>query len=543
VTVTDPTSGTCAPDRYWTTANIGEATPDVVSALCWSFWGPQAEAAARRAYHAFGILSRHELAVPASTDDLLTGWFFGRPALNVDVLRPLFGSLPGVSADDFERDLCGEVRPGLPEASRRARLPIIVVRGVGALRSTPRRLAELAPRQRAWWEREVRDRTDPGDPLARLDEAAARFREAFEIHCCGRFVLLSAQSRLVKLATAADRLDLILPALGGLGGVAEAALADDLWQVGRGELTLEAFVARHGFHGPNEGNVATRSWREDPTPLRALVAALADRPDDERPRRREAAVAAAHAEAIGALEQALTGRHRRAARRAGAALARSTRANELGKACFLMALDGARAAARDLGRALVADGRLDDVEDVFAFTIEELHALPADARTVAAVRTKRRAEYREMRLPVTFTGVPELLAPSPAAGDGGGERTTVTGAAGATGRVEGTARVVLDPATAPALEPGEVLVCRFTDPSWTPLLLLADAVVIDIGGPASHGAIVARELGVPCVIGTGNGTSVIRTGDRLAVDGGTGVVTILARAGATSTDAATEVAS
>ncbi len=79
------------------------------------------------------------------------------------------------------------------------------------------------------------------------------------------------------------------------------------------------------------------------------------------------------------------------------------------------------------------------------------------------------------------------------------------------------------------LEPGEVLVCRFTDPSWTPVMMIAAGLLIDIGGPASHGAIVARELGVPCVIGTNDGTARIRTGDLVRLDGTAGTVTVLKR--------------
>lgn len=527
-TISDPTHSECEPTRYWTSANIGEATPDVLTPMCWSFWGPQAEAAARRSYHVFGILSRRELAAPTDVNEQMTGYFYGRPALNVDLLRPFFGSLPGVSADDFERDMCGKVRPGLPPASRKARLPIIVVRGVLAMRSTPRRQAELVPRQRAWWEREVRDRTAPGDPLTRLADAAERYREAFEIHCCGRFVLMSAQATLAKLAIGIDRPDQLLGLLAGLGGVTEVRLADDLWQVSRGQLTLRQFVDRHGFHGPNEGNLATRSWREDPTPVERLVAALAARPDDQRPATREAAAGAARRAAIEAFVAVLPAKQQGKARAACDALVRSTQANELSKAAFLMAIDGGRAAARDHGRRLVADGVLDEADDVFFFTMDELRALPADARGVVAVRRARRDHYRTLALPVTFTGTPEPLRRDEGADADAGD--TVAGAAGAQGRVEGTARVVLDPNDAAPLEPGEVLVCRFTDPSWTPLFLLADALVIDIGGPASHGAIVARELGVPCVIGTGDGTARIRTGDRVAVDGNTGVVTILQRA-------------
>ena len=116
----------------------------------------------------------------------------------------------------------------------------------------------------------------------------------------------------------------------------------------------------------------------------------------------------------------------------------------------------------------------------------------------------------------------------------------LSGVAGAPGAVEGTARVVVDPFDAEPLEPGEILVCRFTDPSWAPLFSLAEALVIDIGAAASHGAIVARELGVPCVIGTGDGTRRIRSGDRLRVDGSAGRVEILTRApiGSTAGDSA-----
>ena len=77
------------------------------------------------------------------------------------------------------------------------------------------------------------------------------------------------------------------------------------------------------------------------------------------------------------------------------------------------------------------------------------------------------------------------------------------------------------------LEDGEVLVCRTTDPSWGTAFHLVSAAVIDIGGPSSHGAIVSRELGMPCVINTGSGTAQLRTGDLVRVDGGAGVVTVL----------------
>jgi pyruvate,water dikinase len=104
------------------------------------------------------------------------------------------------------------------------------------------------------------------------------------------------------------------------------------------------------------------------------------------------------------------------------------------------------------------------------------------------------------------------------------------GVGGSPGVAVGPARVVTDSMADAPPGPGEVLVCPMTDPSWAPMFLLAAAVVTDIGGPASHGAIVARELGVPCVANTRRGTAVITTGDLLRVDGDAGVVEILERA-------------
>jgi pyruvate,water dikinase len=103
------------------------------------------------------------------------------------------------------------------------------------------------------------------------------------------------------------------------------------------------------------------------------------------------------------------------------------------------------------------------------------------------------------------------------------------------GEVEGRARVVMDPDAGIEIEPGEVLVCQTTDPSWASYFLVASALVIDIGGAMSHGAIVARELGIPCVINTRTGTSAISPGDLLRVDGGSGKVEVLERAQAGST--------
>ncbi len=104
---------------------------------------------------------------------------------------------------------------------------------------------------------------------------------------------------------------------------------------------------------------------------------------------------------------------------------------------------------------------------------------------------------------------------------------TITGFAGSAGKVEGPARVILDVARLGELQPGEILVAPVTSPSWTPVFGTIAAAVSDIGGIMSHAAIVSREYRLPAVVGTGNATSRIKTGDRLRVDGDSGTVTIL----------------
>ena len=93
--------------------------------------------------------------------------------------------------------------------------------------------------------------------------------------------------------------------------------------------------------------------------------------------------------------------------------------------------------------------------------------------------------------------------------------------------VEGRARVLLRVDQLGELEEGEILVAPVTSPSWTPVFHRIAAAVLDIGGIMCHAAIVAREYGLPAVVGTGTGTKTIKTGDRLHVDADTGVVTIL----------------
>jgi pyruvate,water dikinase len=148
---------------------------------------------------------------------------------------------------------------------------------------------------------------------------------------------------------------------------------------------------------------------------------------------------------------------------------------------------------------------------------------------VVAGRRRTREQYLTLELPDAWIG-PPVATPITATDDGDvGSVEGIAGIGVSPGVAEGRAVVVLDPADPDDLADGDILVCRTTDPSWASLFFLVSACVIDIGGAMSHGAIVARELGLPCVINTRVGTRDLRTGDRIRVDGAAGTVTILSR--------------
>jgi phosphohistidine swiveling domain-containing protein len=198
---------------------------------------------------------------------------------------------------------------------------------------------------------------------------------------------------------------------------------------------------------------------------------------------------------------------------------------EVGKSGFLHTLDAARCAARSAGALLVERGALSDPEDVFFLTYDEFLALPQaqdQMRDLVAERRERHSRYERLELPAYWTGAP---VPTTLGADQTGPVSELSGIGVVGDRVTGRARVIHDPAAAD-LDDGDILVCVTTDPSWTPLFMVASALVIDTGGAMSHGAIVARELGVPCVINTGTGTRDIPDGATITVDGRSGTVTV-----------------
>lgn len=530
-TVSDPTLGTSQPGRYWTTTNLGEAAPDVLSPMCMEIWGRSAEIGWLFSMQVFGVLPASAKPSP-DTNDWGCSVFYGRPAINVDVVRATVASLPGVSGDDFERDLCGSVRADAPPVKGDPkRIPVILAKAPRTLLREGKVIAAKHAENHAWWRREVFGNQTTGTPVERIVAARDRFRDAFSHHCAWRFVFAGAQSAMVDAATKAGDPTLATRLMSGVGDVLETRMADDLWRLAHGQLDEHTFLGQWGYHGPNEGNPTATVWREDPAPVRALAKTYATR-GAERPADREARAKVIGQQAEEAL-LAATPRLRQPALRWLLRRVRNiVRTLQVGKASFLMCIDGVRKATRDFGAEQVAKGTLAEVDDAFYLTIAECQELAAgrlpDVTEIVLARRGYREAHRKVTLPVFFHGMPEPLVPDRIGADGPVE---LSGAASGGGQVEGRARVLLDVNDAIELDEGDILVCRFTDPSWAPLMSLAEALVIDLGGAASHGAVVARELGIPYVIGTERGTTVLRDGDRILVDGEKNLVRVLEPAG------------
>jgi pyruvate,water dikinase len=525
--LTDPTRGCSEPNRLWTLTNVGEATPDILSPLCWSLWGAGVEFASRAGIYDFGVLPRSALVVPDDPNQWATSCFYGRQAMNVDRARELAGLLPGMTGDDFERDLLGSVRAdATPTRSDPGRLPFVAVKAPLAVLRQRRAPQRAHDEQMQWWRAQVLPGA-PDDPRVLLADSVERFASVMRVHVRTRMILNGLRSQVESIAGRLGRADLVSTLLAGYGGVIETALADDVWAVGQRRLEIVEFLRRHGFHGPNEGNVIGHSWREDPGAVVRIAAVHAGRPEAERPSVRAARAVAAREMAESELLAGLSAPRRRLLHRLLQFTGFQVRSLELTKAGFLTAVDGCRSAAAALGRQLVVKGELDAPDDAFYLTTEELLGpLPHNARELVAFRRARREEYRAVEIPVIFAGMPEPAVVDDTAGS---NDQPVRGTPAGPGVVEGIVRVVLDPDSDDVLDDGEVLVCKFVDPGWTALVSLAGALVTDIGSPASHGAIVARELGITCVVGTGNGTKALRSGDVVRVDGSTGEIAVLTR--------------
>ena len=295
-----------------------------------------------------------------------------------------------------------------------------------------------------------------------------------------------------------------------------------LYRVARGQASLAEFLEKFGHRAVNEMELAQPRWREDPAYLERMVASYR-RPGVEPPHERHARQAAARREAEAELPRLLADAGGASLRERIEPELRDAQAllpyRETGKHYLMMGYEAIRAVLLELAR------RWDLGRDLFFLHLSELESFESRRAELLKELESRKLRWRSaqklsMAFVVDSERLEELGHPQMRAG---GAR--LAGCPLASGAATGTARVVFDPQAAGDLGTGYILVCPSTDPGWTPLFVHARGLVVERGGVLSHGAIVARDFGIPAVVLEG-ATQLIPDGTTIEVDGATGTIAI-----------------
>lgn len=296
---------------------------------------------------------------------------------------------------------------------------------------------------------------------------------------------------------------------------------------------LDEFLKVHGHRAVREFDFSCPRWREDPAfvyeSLRNYLSHPAGQPT---PREHYERQVHAHEEAKAGVNRAL-GKHpvrRFIFRWLVQVLEERLPLREAYKFYLLIGLAHIRGLYLEVGRRMAERGVLEKREDFFYLSIPEIERISSGKLERAWVRAQipvRRLEFaRHMRSSppsvVRSDGVPAMKSQV--------SDSTLSGTPVSWGTARGPARILMDPGDGALLRQGEILVAPFTDPGWTPLFLTAGALIMEIGGVMSHGAVVAREYGLPAVVGVKNATRLLRDGELVEVNGATGEVRRLAAA-------------
>ena len=524
-------------DYLWSNGNLGEAFPDVTTPATWSF---------------VELIMTRMTFPPSLPGYRGYGRIGGRFYANVSMSLSL-EALAGISPRRFAA-LFGPVLGKLPpvEDIPRPRLPrwkatrLMVPAAVALLRrirASQKRMPQFLAGSPGRCERlraEIEQTTDatvlaslwPEKVRPLIVEACDMLSAAVAAHGT---TLLSSPGKLAVLVGEADSALLLsgqqaegtpLASLGPVTGLARLA---------RGEIDRDTFARQYGHRGSHEVELSIPRPAEDPAWIDDQLAVLHDtaRDADALLADQEAARAAAWKRLAGQDPKKAAAARKLIARWAPVARNREAARSEGARSAWV-----ARTWVRRAGQ-LTGHG-----DDLFFLELPEtVGLLRGDPAPLAKVAARRAAYETYQALPPYPALIRGRFDPIRWAADPnrrsdcyderaqtGKPDDTITGFPGAAGVVEGTARVLRTPQDAAQLGDGEILVTTVTNIGWTPLFPRAAAVVTDVGAPLSHAAIVARELGIPAVVGCGNATMLLHSGDRVRVDGSNGTVDVLHQA-------------
>jgi pyruvate,water dikinase len=545
----------------WSRCNVGEALPGVATPFTWSIAGAYSEEGFRKAFGTLGCTVPKNARLVASV--------YGRFYLNLSEFMAIASQVPWLSPRTLV-ELGGggggeELATQTNASSHRrfaARLPFTITRLVREQRNLDASVSsfeqDVANAFRLHEALDLRILPDEGiarklrdvqDLLERAGDlmltcassslGAHLVLKSLVTHLCGP----SDAAEIVNdLTSTIEDLESAEPALEVKRIVASAKNEPEACAVlsmqdatmnalseGPTKRLLVDFLKRYGDRAVREAELATPRWKEDPRPVFAMIrASLQADTFERRPPRSQHAEQNVHLQlkwGASALVRPVVVHAQKAARRRERMRTWVTRVLGLLRD---VALEADRRVLRLMpelanDRDELRTSRQDEPQAVFFLKIEELlNALYVSRTDLVPLVRSRRAEYLRDKArpdpPPTFTGAPPSVQLPPS---GGAVRK---GIGASSGIVTGRVHVMLSSAEVGDLRPGEILVVRTSDVGWTPLFCIAGAVVTELGGPLSHAAVVARELGVPVVVNLEGATLAFKTGDLVRVDGGRGTV-------------------
>jgi phosphohistidine swiveling domain-containing protein len=529
-------NATLTTDYLWTNMIVGEVFPTATTPSTWSVWQdyfsllsmgdmPTIERIAGRPYLNYSlmysfmikIMRRHERVMGFTKDSI------GVPPAGVDI-----PSFPVSWRTVLFQVLFREARNELKKARLR--------------KSAPEFLAMVRERCQALVHR---IESASGDELITLwtKEIRPLWKE---IHPLQDKMNEELNGGTHKLKTEARKLlgddgaNTLMTTISGTEELASLGPLVGLPRLKSGELSREEYLRLYGHRGPHENELAEPRPYEDPSWLNRQLAEYEKSAVDVRMllEKRDAEFEAVRQEIMGQLPA-------KKAQDIERLIATTVETNTLREATR-SELTRLVSVIRTL---FLRAGELAGLGDgVFFLTSDEVtDVLSGETSSVADIPA-RRAQYERYRaLPPLPTWIRGHFDPfqwaadpnhrgdvfdahAPASAPAPSDDHIIRGQPGSAGRVEGLVQRIDSPDEGDRLQPGEILVASTTNVGWTPLFPRAAAVITDIGGSLSHAAIVARELGIPAVVGCGDATIRLHTGDRVQVDGGRGIVEILEKA-------------
>ena len=532
-------------DYLWSNVNFGEAIPQVMTPLSWTVQ--------KFITGSWKILPGYQFY----------GNIGGRPYVNISIFASVLRAF-GKNRKDTLRFLEGALYTRIPEEMELPIIPLsmwsristllnfvkIQIKHKSAIREIPRYLAANV----AWCQRmreqihEIKDKAELKSLWLKEIGPHLELGVWYAIGSASNFTdhAMKLRSELTGLV-GPDDADALFSSLssskdvgGGSGLLASLGPVLGIAKVANREVDRAEYLAQYGHRGPNECELSIPRPGEGSGWLDEQLEQFRNSPVDV-----EALLSEKRAKFTTAWNRFQAGHPREAQKM-------RRRIEEVGpRARLREAVRSEYVRERWVARTFaLRAGQLTGLgDDIFFLTIEEvLDVLSGDESTVKFVPARKETYIKYSALPAYPPIIRGRFNPFWWAADPNRRNDiydayastsgltydsseskcdVISGSAGSAGRIEGVVRRLERPEEGDQLQKGEILVTCLTDIAWTPLFPRAAAIVTDVGAPLSHAAIVARELGIPAVVGCGNATMRLHTGDRVLVDGGQGVVRVL----------------